>query len=391
MADPRSTRILLALVGDIERDIAAHVKYGYFARALAQECGEVQAFDATLRGLARWVNAARVFHPSFHVWRERFWKNIYTFQPRSRRVAQAVRQRKPQLVMQLGTVFDAGLYQSEVPVLIYTDYTARLSARRADAGRSPFTPSQRRRWLEMETAAYGRARHIFVRSQLVLDSLVSEYRLPAEKISIVGGGVNFSTLPELPAQPRFTEEPIALFIGKEFLRKGGDVLLQAFALVRREFPAARLAVVTGERIPAGLPMEGVDLLPPTWERDSLMELYRHSDVFVLPSRLETWGDVLPEAMAFGLPCIGVQSDAMGEIITGAETGLIVPPENPPALAAALLRLFREPQLRVRMGQAGRRRVEALFTWERVAAAMRPIIEKTISSSSALVPFIEERE
>ncbi|GAB4481252.1 MAG: glycosyltransferase family 4 protein [Anaerolineales bacterium] len=377
MTETGRPRILLALVGDIERDIAARVKYGYFARALNQECGEVQAVDVTLRGLARWLNAARVFHPDFHIWRERFWKNIYTFAPRSRRVARAVKKHQPQVVLQLGAVFDAGLYQSSAPVLMYTDYTAQLSARRASAGRSPFSPQQRRRWLEMESAAYQRARHIFVRSQMVLDSLVGEYQVPAGKISIVGGGVNFSALPELSAQIRHTEEPIALFIGKEFLRKGGDVLLQAFALVRREFPAARLALVTGERIPAGLPMAGVDLLSPTWERDSLMELYRQSDVFVLPSRLETWGDVLPEAMAFGLPCIGVQSDAMGEIITGAETGLIVPPEDPQALAAALLRLFRDPDLRARMGRAGRRRVEALFTWERVAAAMCPVIEKII--------------
>lgn len=377
MTETRRARVLLALVGDIEREIAAHVKYGYFARALAQECGEVIPVDATLRGLARLWNAALVFHPNQHIWRERFWKNIYTFQSRSRRVARAVQRHKPNLVLQLGAVFDASLYQTLAPVVIYTDYTARLSARRADAGRSPFTPAQRQRWLALESAAYQRAHHVFARSQMVLDSLVGEYQVPAEKISIVGGGVNFSALPELSGQARPTEEPIALFIGKEFLRKGGDVLLQAFALARREFPAARLALVTGERIPPGLPMAGVDLLAPTWERDSLMELYRHSDIFVLPSRLETWGDVLPEAMAFGLPCVGVQSDAMGEIITGAETGLIVPPEDPKALAAALLRLFRDPELRARMGRAGRRRVENLFTWERVAAAMCPVIERVI--------------
>jgi len=368
--------ILLTLMGDLTLEMTARVKYGYFAQALSAYA-QVTPFDASLRGLARWFNAALVFHPNRHIWRERFWKNIYTFEARSRRVAQKVAQEKPDMVLQLGAVFDSALYQSAVPTLIYTDYTARLSACRAEAGRSPFSPAHREKWLQMETRAYQHARHIFVRSQLVRDSLVAGYAVSPEKVSIVGGGVNFSALPDLSARPRSSEEPIALFIGKEFIRKGGDVLLLAFAEVRRQIPGARLALVTGDHIPAELPVDGVDVLSPTWERGPILNLYCSSDVFVLPSRLETWGDVLLEAMACGLPCVGVQNDAMGEIITGAETGLVVPPENPQVLAAALIRLFRDPALRARMGQAGRRRVETFFTWERVAAAMHPVIEQTI--------------
>ena len=95
------------------------------------------------------------------------------------------------------------------------------------------------------------------------------------------------------------EKPTALFIGQDFHRKGGDLLLSAFAQVRQHVPQARLLCLTKGPIPAELPLDGVEVFEAEWDRDLVKQLYHQADLFVLPSRLETWGDVLLEAMAYG--------------------------------------------------------------------------------------------
>lgn len=368
-------KVLLTLVGDLEREDAARVKYGLFALALGRQAGRVKPFDVSLRGPVRWLNALQVFHPNPQIWRERFWKNIQAFELRSNHVARRIRDVKPSMVLQIGVVFDSTRHQEVAPVLIYTDYTARLSALRPDAGRSPFSEKDRRLWIEMETDTYHRAAHIFVRSHLVRDSLVFDYRMSPGKISVVGGGVNFTSLPDVQQRMVRPKAASALFIGKEFYRKGGDILLDAYENAQQAEAGLSLRLVTSETFQNRPLPSGVQVSPPVWERADVGALYQAADFFVLPSRLETWGDVLLEAMAYGLPCIGVQSDAMKEIISDGETGILVPPDDPLALADAMLRLTRDNDLRLRLGRAGRKRVETLFTWDKVISRMMDVMRR----------------
>jgi len=372
-----SLRVLVAMVGDVQNEAFARIKYGHFCNALERSGNVVDTLDTSLRGLSRIWNALRCFHPSARIWRERFWKNVPAFEARSRQVSRYIRAHASQwdIVVQMGVVFDAGRFQSNLPVVIYTDYTARLSAERPEAGRSPFSVGQRDQWVERERHAYRNALHIFTRSRLVRESIIRDYGILPEKVTVIGGGVNFAPLPEVRSHS--DGEPVTLFLGKEFQRKGGDILLEAFAQVRKEIPSARLRMITHGPIPTGLPLDGVEVIAPTWDRAMVARLYHEADLFVLPSRLETWGDVLLEAMAYGLPCIGVRSDAMEEIISDGETGLLVPPQDSEALAEALVRLLRDPYARARMGQAGRQRVESSFTWDSVVERMSEVLNSSL--------------
>ncbi len=78
------------------------------------------------------------------------------------------------------------------------------------------------------------------------------------------------------------------------------------------------------------------------------------DLFVLAAHSESFGMTLQEALMAGVPAIGTESGAVPEIITHEETGLLVPPGNPQAIAEAIVRLYRDPDLRCRMAGAGRR-------------------------------------
>lgn len=370
-------RMLVTLVGDIQKDEFARVKYGLFCEALKRTGAAVETLNANLQGVPRALNAIRVFHPCFSIWRERFWKNVPAFEARSHYISRYIQGygSKWDIVLQIGVVFDSGRYQNNLPVAIYTDYTAHLSAKRPEAGRSPFSKLQRNRWIDYERDAYSRAIHIFTRSQFVRESVINDYGIPPEKVTVIGAGVNLIHLPKVDSFPN--ENPTILFIGKEFYRKGGDILLEAFAQVRKEVPLAQLRMMTNGSLPNHSELEGVEVIPPTWDRDVVMRLYREANLFVLPSRLETWGDVLLEAMAHGLPCVGVHSDAMEEIILDGKTGLLVPPQDKDALATALIRLLSDSRARVRMGLAGRQRVESTFTWDGVATQISDILKQSM--------------
>ena len=367
-------RLAVALTGNIHTDPGTRVKLGFLVQALSRQFHIVAVVDANLSGLPRLLNALRVMHPNRRIWQERFYKNLPTFDARSRKANRALSALKGQVdgVLQIGVMFDAQRTSTGLPSVIYTDYTAQLSAARPAAGRSPLPPQQRAAWIARERQAFASAAHVFTRAAFVRQSVLQDYQLPSEKVSVVGGGVNLPALPELPARDP-QRAPVILFIGKEFHRKGGDVLLQAFSQLQSRFPQARLRLLTHRPPQTADTPPQVEWLAPTWDRAAVARLYAEADVFVLPSRLETWGDVLLEAMAYGLPCVGVAGEAMPEIIQDGQTGRIVPPQDAAALALALEELLSSHTQRQAMGLAGRQRVETQFTWDHVGRRMAPVI------------------
>lgn len=373
--------IICVLAGDSSADPGAKTKYGHLLAALRRRFQVVETMDASLKGVDRLFNAARVIHLNRDRWRERFYKNVPAFVRRSRRLARRLAGPRPPatVVLQIGVLFDASWGANPLPSIIYTDYTARLSARRPHAGRSPFSTRTMREWIDLEGDAFRRATCVCTRSDLVRDSVVEAYAIPPEKVVTIGGGVNLDSMPEIEAPRQTPATPTTLFLGKDFYRKGGDILLRAFARIREKHPQAKLLLLTNGPIPDALPKEGVEVILPTWDRQKITALYRRADLFVLPSRLETWGDVLLEAMAFGLPCIGVSGDAMEEIIVDGETGAIVPPEDEGALARALADLLRSPERRRQLGAAGRRRANTYFTWTAVVDRLAPVVERAARS------------
>jgi glycosyltransferase involved in cell wall biosynthesis len=96
--------------------------------------------------------------------------------------------------------------------------------------------------------------------------------------------------------------------------------------------------------------------------------YRPLDIFVLASHSETFGIVLQEAMASGIAVIGTASGGVGEIVTNGETGLLVPPRDPEAIAEAIVGLYRDPERRARLAGNGRRSVIERYDPERLGRA-----------------------
>jgi phosphatidylinositol alpha-1,6-mannosyltransferase len=163
--------------------------------------------------------------------------------------------------------------------------------------------------------------------------------------------------------------------------KGHDELLECWPEVLRHVPGAQL-VIAGkgddvERLRAKAGELGIaeQVLFAGFVSDATLEAMRKkAAIFALPSRGEGFGLVYLEAMRAGLPCIGGTEDAAGDVISHGKTGSLVDPRDRGELASAIVRLLRSPELRAVYGNAGKRRFEEEFTFERYCSRLRSVIE-----------------
>jgi glycosyltransferase involved in cell wall biosynthesis len=199
------------------------------------------------------------------------------------------------------------------------------------------------------------ATRIFPWSTWVARSLVEDYEVDPDRIVVVPPGVD--TTRWRPAdEPRAAGPVRLLFVGGDLDRKGGRQLLGAY----RALPvgACELMIVTRTALD---PEPGVTVVNDVSPNDPrLLELYRSSDVFVLPSRAETFGIAYLEATASGMPIIAGRSGGVEDIVHDGETGYVVDPDDPVALAAALRKLVEDGALRRRLGERGRAHAVANF-------------------------------
>ncbi|WP_278852661.1 glycosyltransferase family 4 protein [Gordonibacter pamelaeae] len=168
--------------------------------------------------------------------------------------------------------------------------------------------------------------------------------------------------------------PVLLGVGQVIPRKGFDCLVEALRLI---FMPVCLLIVGGESIElekvlsATAPQHKV-LFVRDVKHDELSRYYRAADIFVLPTRGDSWGLVVPEAMSHGLPVVTTTACGAGVELVTKDTGMLVKPDDVKELANALLKLLITPDLRNEMGQNGISRV-GTWTIEGMAEATSEII------------------
>ncbi len=175
-------------------------------------------------------------------------------------------------------------------------------------------------------------------------------------------------------------------VGRLSPEKGHGFLLAAFREVLAAVPKARL-VLAGEgplrsRLQAQAAGCGLgDHVIFAGYRDDVETIIAASDLLVMPSLREGFGDPIIEAMALQRPVIASRVGGMVEIVRDGETGLLVPPGDPGALAQAIINLLRDHQARERMGLQGRRVALREFSVERLADDLARLYNELVSASS----------
>lgn len=290
------------------------------------------------------------------------WNTAFAWDHHARAAGEALLQVRPtpDLVLQNGALFAPGL-PPPLPYALLLDHTRALAERSPAWPRAGLAapPAYGPGWRAREAAVYRGARVIATFSENVARSLVRDYGVDARRISVVGAGANV-----FPREaPRRDDGRTVLFVGRDFDRKGGRVLLEAFTRLRRRVPRARLLLAGPRRAPA-LP-EGAFHLGPV-PLEELPALLSQSTVFALPTLREPFGLGFLDAMACGVPCVGTRVEAVPEIVAHGETGLLVPPGDAVALSDALTELLSEPRRARAMGARGRLRVADRFRWRHAA-------------------------
>ena len=235
-------------------------------------------------------------------------------------------------------------------------------------------------WLEnikfrLNQTCYRRARRLVTWSEWAKKSLVDDYHVPPEKITVIPPGVNTAEWLRPAARTAHRGAVKILFVGGNLARKGGDLLLQAFRTLRERHPDIELHLVTRDTV---LPEAGVfayyDVQP---NSPQLKQLYFDADIFCLPTQGDMLPMVLSEAAAAGLPVVSTRLAAIPEIVRHGQSGFLIGVGDLPGLVESLERLIRQPDLRLRMGEQAVRVAQEGFDAQQNALRLLGLIKSMV--------------
>jgi starch synthase len=237
-------------------------------------------------------------------------------------------------------------------------------------------------WAE-RTALAAAAAVVAVSGGMRSDVLSVYPEIPEERVRVIRNGIDTDEYaPDadtgvLARHGVDQSRPYVIFVGRITRQKGVPVLLRAAAQLD---PSAQLVLCAGAADTAELGAEvatlvaglqesrpGVIWIPEMLPKKDVIQLLTHAMAFVCPSVYEPLGIVNLEAMACSTAVVGSRTGGIPEVVDDGVTGLLVPPQDPAALAGAVNALLRDPGRAAAMGLAGRQRAVREFSWDTVAA------------------------
>lgn len=229
----------------------------------------------------------------------------------------------------------------------------------------------------VERTAVEQAERVIAVSHEMRADVLQHFRVQPERVVVIPNGIDAEAFRRTDRREALAHHgvrpPYVLFVGRISEQKGIFHLLEAAA----SFPEGVQLVLCAStpdtpglesRLAAqvaGQPrVRWINAMLP---REDVVQLYSHALLFVCPSVYEPFGLINLEAMACGTPVVASRVGGIPEVVVDDETGWLVPPADPVALAAAVRRLLADPERAAAFGRAGRQRVEAEFSWDRIAA------------------------
>lgn len=233
---------------------------------------------------------------------------------------------------------------------------------------------------------YNWAQHGVIAICRSIQSVLVEGGVNPDRIRVVYEGVELDWFDHLEKPPfeRGLDEVLIGIVAHMSEEKGHADLLEAASLLVSRFPEARYVLIGDGALRGELERQCRDLrlaefVQFTGFREDSEALMKHLDVFCLPSRSEGFSSALLAAMANRLPSVVTRVGGNRELVSDGETGILVPPSDPPELAEALWQLLESRQLRHRMGQAARIRVEENFTLEKKIAQTEAVYQSFLQT------------
>ena len=237
--------------------------------------------------------------------------------------------------------------------------------------------------------------HVTGVSEAATQSFATRWGWPDHKVGTIWNGIDVDRAKSDRGPQAIRSEmgvppsvPVLLNVARIIPAKAQEVLVRAMARVHMRDPEAQCWIAgTSEHGPAAArlvadtiyDLHAEPYIRTLGERSDVSDLLAASDIFVLSSRQEGFPITILEAMAAGKPVVATDVGGCAEAVVDGETGLIVPPEDPKALAEAVLYMLARPDETKQMGEAGRKRVEEHFTVEAMVRRQLDVYELLLAA------------
>ena len=276
---------------------------------------------------------------------------------------------------------------TEIPTTIMLATPAREATEHGGWLADPAIAPGLRALFDLERELFAGAHHVHGISQAVVHTIDQLYREPFTEVPV--------TVAPIGVRDRHVHElrdaqasPTVLFVGRLEQRKGIDIFLQAVATAAPLHPSAHFQVAGAD--PAGIAeqwrldhagdelADRVEFLGEV-DDEQLHHLYASAHIVVLPSRYESFGLVVVEAMMHGAAVLSTDIGGIAEVTRDGIDAVLVPPADAPALAAAMSALLDDPARRAALGDEARRRFLQHFDIARVAPAIVDMLRASIAA------------
>lgn len=244
----------------------------------------------------------------------------------------------------------------------------------------------KRRWysfLDMQIKVARELDPLIVVSESTRRDIVTEFGVKPERTRLVLHGIDHIQFRPMPHIKR-RDDLIVACASADVPLKGLIYLIRAYAELLKTRPNLKLKVIgrlregnTSDELRAFGIMDKVEFIGGITD-EQITEIYAEATIAVSPSVYEGFGFPCGEAMSCGTPVIATTGGSLPEVV--GDAGLVVPHSNPPALAQAIATLLDDPELRARLGAAGRERILKNFKWERAAREVTEIYRQTIADA-----------
>ena len=398
----------LVIMGGVDSG-GQNVYVGQLARHLAASGYEVDVFtrrdSERLPVVAEWVSGVRIIHvpagPPSYVRKEALLPHM---EPFTSFVPRFIERERAGYDLAHANFWMSGLVAAELKRRLGLPFVMTFHAlgrvRRMHQGQADQFPDER---FAIEDRLVAEADHLIAECPQDEEDLIRLYNADSARVTIVPCGFDPTELwPISKALSRVTlgldpDERVILQLGRMVPRKGVDNVIRGCArLLRDHGIAARLLIVGGEsdepdpaitpeigRLQAIAEAEGIAeqvTFVGRRGREVLKYYYNAADIFVTTPWYEPFGITPVEAMACGTPVLGSNVGGIKFSVRDGETGYLVPPNDPAALAERLAHLYQHPKLLSLFSRQAVQRANDLFTWQKVSGQVAGLYERVLAET-----------
>ncbi len=305
--------------------------------------------------------------------KEAFFRTTFIHKRMKKKINAILKSGDYEFSFQTNSLFDTSL--KGLPHFIYTDHTNMANLGYPHFKKEKLVPEK---IIELEKKIYQNALRSFTYSTNVANSISNHYGIDSSKVKCVYAGSNVPVDGLSKKNDDSNEKYInknILFVGIDWVRKGGPDLISSFEKILEIHPDASVTIIGAEPSIDIKNVKVIGRIPV----DKLPEYYAKASIFCLPTKLEPFGIVFVEAMMYKLPIVSTRIGALPDFVTVGENGYLIDPGNIEQLTNALLDLLNDSEKCERFGQRGYEIASEKYTWNKVGERLKENIISALKS------------